>query len=48
MKKVSNVFFVMAIIVLAWGVISWVDIFAHNLSPNPQYLPFNLLVLIFG
>lgn len=36
------------IIFAVWLVVSFLDVVAHNLEAQPQYLPFNFFVVVFG
>ena len=35
------------IMLFTWILLSWVDIFLHNTTPNPTYQPWNIFPIIF-
>ena len=45
--RVVNVLTGVCGLVMAWGVLSWVDVVMHNLNPNPVYQAWNLFAIFF-
>lgn len=47
MKKIiENIIYTICLLMLTWGLLSYVEIIAKNGSPNPQYSDNNLIVRI--
>lgn len=48
MKNIlKNIFYIILIIFLLWGIFSYIDIVIKNLN-NPQYSKFNLIYLLYN
>ena len=50
LKKIENhwiwkVLGALMLALIAWGVISWCEIIYKNVSPDPQYWEYNLILL---
>ena len=46
-KTVSKIACVIAVVILAWVAVSFVEVLCKNLSGNPDYLPFNVFSILF-
>ena len=47
MKKfLSNAITTISVIFVAWIVLSWIEVCCKNTTPDPQYSPLNLLVIL--
>lgn len=47
MKKIiENIIYTICLLMLTWGLLSYVEIIAKNGSPNPQYSDYNLIVRV--
>ena len=45
-KLVLNIFVWISIILLGWVFISWIDIAADNMKPNPEHADWNVFVIL--
>lgn len=49
MKKIAKgIMYVVSIALIAWFVLSWVDIIADNTKPNPHHSKYNMFVVLFS
>lgn len=46
-KRVEVILGGLSLLVIGWGILSWIDVILHNTSPNPVYQWWNLFILIF-
>lgn len=46
-RILSTIITVISIAFLGWIFISWVDIIADNMMPNPHHYPWNFFVILF-
>ena len=46
-KKLLRMIYGLEILVIAWMIVSYIEIISKNLSVNPQYSPINFFTLIF-
>lgn len=44
MKKLTNVLAIAIVVVIAWSVLSWIEICCKNLDENPQYSDYNIII----
>lgn len=43
-KLVSNLIAISMVVVMAWGILSYIEIMCKNLDENPQYSDYNIIV----
>lgn len=48
MKTLQKIVFSTCALLLAWAFVSFVDVVAHNVDPNPVYHTWNIFILLFG
>ena len=45
MKSViKGIIYAVSVLFIAWFILSWVDIVADNIKPNPQHSEYNMLL----
>ena len=47
LKMLVDWLIVTGFLLMAWMIISWIDIVAHNLDPQPVYQAWNLFAILF-
>ena len=47
-RRTETALCIICAVILAWFIISWIDVCLHNGNENPQYATWNLLTMIFS
>lgn len=45
-KFISNLIVLISVIMLAWGVLSYLEVCAKNIHPNPHYSQYNMIEML--
>lgn len=45
-KAITDIIAIIIFMLLAWMFISWIDVIAHNLDPEPVYQAWNIFAIL--